>query len=1138
MKRYIIIPFFILLAFGLQAQFMENFTDGDFTDNPGWEGDTGRYVVSSSFELQNMDTVGSSSYLSVPAATADSTTWEFYFRLEFSPSTSNQMRAYLNASQSDLTGPQNAYFLQAGASGGDDALELYRQDGVGATLLLSTPAGSAATDPEIRVRVTRNQNQVWELLADLTGGTNFQSYGTITDGTHPMGQYFGFSNKYTSTRIDKFFFDDIAIAPLFSDVMPPVLVSANASEGTIISLQFNEPLDAATVEMVANYSLSPATNIISAMRDSDDPSRILLTVAPLESGTNYTITATGIADEAENIAGNQTQNFLFIETIVAEANDILINEIMADPAPQVGLPLVEFVELYNRSDKFINLENFTLSDANSSADPLPSFVLAPDGYVIICEATNVDALSGFGPVIGLGSLPALNNSEDRITLNNSDNDLIHSVLYKDDWYRDAQKAAGGWTLELINPNLFCVGADNWMASNDLDGGTPGRINSVLDNTPDNTPPAVVSATATSDRSLSILFSEFLSELEAEDPANYIITPGNFSPVSVTLDEEGSVITANFVNIFVDRQEYTLTVNSVSDCTGNNISTNNTASFAFFLTSPAERYDVIINEIYAAPTPSHGLPALEFVELYNRSDKAINLENYIFDEGSSSGNTLPFFVLLPDAYVILQKADAVFDDFSLYGDIIKLERFALTNGGETLTLIDPLNNIIDAVEYDDDWYVNGRSAGYSLERINSDNICTNSKADWSSSFADIGGTPGSQNDIFDQSRLNNEGPVLKKVYMDRDFSNQVILNFDQALDEMTVRDLDNYTLSPSNPSILNATLIGPLFNEVSISLNNSATAETIYTIAVALSSCKNNASTLDQSGRFAISEVIEAGDLILNEVLVNPLSNASRFIELYNKSDKVVDIRDLFLAKRIEFNAIGFDEEVETPCLFFPNEYIVLTPDPADILARYEVENPNALISTSVPSYDDDEDQIVLLTSESVIVDELAYTRSFNNALLDDRNGVSLERIDPNEATQNIGNWASAAETAGFATPTYQNSQFSERAGMIDGNKFISLEETTISPDGDGFQDALIIAYQTTDPGFLAKVNIYDARGRLVKKLNQQTLVAAEGSLKWDGSTDDEAKAPMGIYVLVAEFIHPDGRVQKDKETIVVAGRLE
>ena len=394
MIKHIIALFLILLSFSLPAQLVEDFSDGNFTSNPVWQGDTDVYIVNSNFRLQNMDTGSGSSFLSVPAATADSTTWEFYFRLDFAPSTSNQMRAYLNASQSDLTGPQDAYFLQVGASGSEDAIEFHRQDGVGSTLLLSSPPGTAATDPEIRVRVTRNQNQEWELLADFTGGTNFQSFGTITDGTHPLGQFFGFSNKFTSTRVDQFFFDDIIISPLFTDMTPPVLVSANAIDNTTIALQYNEPLNAASTEPTSNYSLIPNVNILSATLDGNDPSRVLLMVEPLTNGTNYSITATGIADSENNISSGQTQNFLFVQTVTVQPNDIIINEIMADPVPQVGLPLFEFVELYNRSSSFINLGEFTISDANSTADPLPDFILEPGSYLTL-SYTDLRVLGGW-----------------------------------------------------------------------------------------------------------------------------------------------------------------------------------------------------------------------------------------------------------------------------------------------------------------------------------------------------------------------------------------------------------------------------------------------------------------------------------------------------------------------------------------------------------------------------------------------------------------------------------------------------------------------------------------------------------------------------------------------------------------------
>lgn len=1139
MKVQIILLLLILFSPAAQAQFTDDFSDGNFTDNPVWQGDVSSYVINGDLELQNMDVTGSNTYLSVAVPTADSTTWEFYFRLDFAPSTSNQMRAYINASQAILTGPLDGYFLQVGASGSTDALEFRRQDGSGSTLLLSTPEGSAADSPEIRVRITRNDDQLWTLFADLSGGTDFQSYGSITDATHPQGTWFGFSNKYTSTRTDKFFFDDIKIGPLFMDTTPPELVRINAINATTIQLQYNEPLDPVAVENLTNYSLTPVTTLTGAMLDNTDPSLIILMVQSLTSGTTYTVSATGISDVEGNASPAQSDSFLFVETVSALANDILINEIMADPAPSVGLPDFEFVELYNRSTKFINLENFTLADANNNANPLPNFVLAPGTYVIICDSENVAEFTDFGMVAGVGDLPAFNNGEDRISLFNDSGDLIHTVRYFDEWYRDAEKAMGGWTLELINPNLFCLGSENWIASNDPQGGTPGQVNSVLDDTPDTTAPNVVSATPISDTELEIIFSETMSEASVENPANYRIEPGNLTPLSATIQTGRGGVSLVFATPFTDQQNATVTVTNVSDCVGNPIDDNNTADFTFFITQPAERYDIIINEIYGDPTPSHGLPELEYVELYNRSNKAINLQNYSLNEGSSNPSSFPFFVLRPGGYVILQKSD--FNNFNAFGDVIELSSFALSNSGELLVLNDPLGNTIDAVAYDDDWYFEGRDGGgYSLERINPDQTCNNDRTGWSSSFADVGGTPGTVNNILNQSNADETGPLLTKVYMDRIQPNTVILSFDEALNPADALTPGNYTISPSTAAVSAVRLTPPLFNEVQLQLDTEISPGTIYDLKINMNiaDCRNNTAENELSGRFAFSENIAAGDLVLNEILHNPYTSGSRFIELYNPSEKVMDVADLFLAKRLGPDSIGFDEVVETPCLIFPGDYLVLTPKPEDILERYTVENPYALVQADVPSYDDQEDQVVLLTLGSVIVDELAYTREFHNALLDDRNGVSLERVNPMTTTQNIGNWHSAAATAGFATPTYQNSQFSDQVSVPNDGQFVSIAETTLSPDGDGFQDALTITYKTPEPGFLANIRIYDTRGRLVKQLNRQTLLAAEGTLKWDGSTEDEEKARLGIYVLVAEFTHPNGTVQEDKETIVVAGRLE
>ena len=86
---------------------------------------------------------------------------------------------------------------------------------------------------------------------------------------------------------------------------PPVLLSANTIDNITIALEFNEPLNAASAEQTNNYALVPNVNILSANLDPSNPSRVLLTTEPLTNGTNYSITATGILDLENNIAGDQ-----------------------------------------------------------------------------------------------------------------------------------------------------------------------------------------------------------------------------------------------------------------------------------------------------------------------------------------------------------------------------------------------------------------------------------------------------------------------------------------------------------------------------------------------------------------------------------------------------------------------------------------------------------------------------------------------------------------------------------------------------------------------------------------------------------------------------------------------------------------
>ena len=58
---------------------------------------------------------------------------------------------------------------------------------------------------------------------------------------------------------------------------------------------------------------------------------------------------------------------------------------------------------------------------------------------------------------------------------------------------------------------------------------------------------------------------------------------------------------------------------------------------------------------ADPSPIRSLPNSEFIELYNRTNKILDLEGWQIDNGTTTGE-LPPHVLLPDSYLILAPID--------------------------------------------------------------------------------------------------------------------------------------------------------------------------------------------------------------------------------------------------------------------------------------------------------------------------------------------------------------------------------------------------------------------------------------------------------------------------------------------------
>ena len=231
---------------------------------------------------------------------------------------------------------------------------------------------------------------------------------------------------------------------------------------------------------------------------------------------------------------------------------------------------------------------------------------------------------------------------------NDQGDVIDSLVFDLSWYDDVTKSGGGWSLELVNPNLICQGAQNWRASTSQSGGTPASINSVYNGQLDTVGPQITQISYVGTSSILVEFDDVLGA-NATILSNYQVQPS--IPVQGVNLVSPSTIQIDLSTSMTNNTLYTVVISQLEDCTGNVVSSNLTNNtFTYVEIGLADKYDIVINEIMCDPSPVVGLPEVEYVELYNRSNKAFDLAGFTFNDGSV--RTLPSFILLPEAYVLL------------------------------------------------------------------------------------------------------------------------------------------------------------------------------------------------------------------------------------------------------------------------------------------------------------------------------------------------------------------------------------------------------------------------------------------------------------------------------------------------------
>lgn len=859
---------FFLLFFPalLLSQVTDNFSDGNFTQNPTWTGDDARFIVNADFQLQLKDTAAGTSYLGTANQPQADAEWRCYVRLAFSPSSNNFARYYLISDQPYLTLPLNGYFVQIGESGSGDALELFKQEGEIITSICRGIEGLIASSFAISIKITKNPQGVWKMYADPFANENYQLEAEGVDNSFTQTTTLGFVCTYTSSNSSKFYFDDVYAGPVVIDNTAPLWTNIWVTNDSTLMLAFDESLLLTSVVNLDHYE---ANNGLGKPRSAalieEDPTTIqLIFENKFPSGQTNLITVYGIQDLAENQMQAGSMEFVYYQ---AAQGDVVINEIMADPNPVVGLPDFEYLELYNTSPNSIDLTGWKLT-IGTTDKIFESGLIPSNGYLIVSKETAETELSPYGIFYGFSSF-TLTNAGQSLWLTNKEGLQIDQLTYSDQWYKDPDKADGGWALEQMNPKNYCSGSENWGASKDEKGGTPGTQNS-----------------------------------------NY-------------------------------------------------------------------------NEIVLSPAPAK------------------------------------------------------------------------------LTIL--ANNILQ-------------------------------------------------------------------------------LSFNQLMDKTQLQVLANYTVDNNMGNPQFTYLVPDDLRKIELYFETSFVEGQLYYLTVFknLTNCAGQPMKADTSLPFGLPETIGQQDIVINELLFNPWTDGVDYVELFNRSQKVLDLSGLSLGS-VRVSPPNPPDTTSYPLvteqqLITPGAYLVLTSSPDVVQNQYYTQNKEAFLRMeSFPAFNNDSGQVLLQLNGHELIDNFRYNEDMQFPLLNYVDGVALERINPDLSAANADNWHSAAESVGFGTPGYLNSQYLVQG---QGEDPVHLMPEIFSPDNDGYQDVITIEYQFEAAGYILNVLIFNSEGQKIRELVNNQYLGTSGMAIWDGIMDDNSKAPVGIYVFYIEVFDLDGNVKKYKKVGVLATNLQ
>ncbi len=706
-------------------------------------------------------------------------------------------------------------------------------------------------------------------------------------------------------------------------------------------------------------------------------------------------------DLDEYLDNNSKMVSVFGTEIIGTKDDLIINEIMYAPKS----PEPEWIELFNRSEKQITINNYQIADSKDTSNIIAqTTMIEPSGYLIITDDSSVSEIYPELEKFIILSLPTFNNSEDKIILLDSFGRTIDSVYYTSDWGGN-----NGKSLERIDAHNSSIDSSNWKENLTL--ATPGKINSVTQKefdvkivdafTSPKAPiinnPIKLNVKVKNSGKKSLEFKiDLFTDSNIDSVKENVIETSN----SLSLSAGDSLLYQfNFVDTVKFRRGYIFEISTIDDDVSNN---------TFYYTSipgyPSK--SILVNEIKYSPKNDEP----EWVELYNNSDYNIDLKDWTISDVLTTPISKKIFeeefIFPSKTFFVISKGNVIYNYYrNILSPVLELKFANLNNDKDGIVLKDNRSATIDSVLYTNK--IGGKN-GESIERVSLEFSSTNSN-NWKSSIDIENGTPGRINSVTSKDYdlvissistvpkfpIKNDKIKISVKIINRGNFNvdnfSAILSFGKNSPIQELEQINNLSLSKGDSLVitskLEVTISDTLFISAKIELPNDEDKTNNYLEGIVTSGFNKNS-------------------ILINEVMFNPKVGEPVWIEIINNSDSTININGWNIGD-LQTKNIIIDDDI----FLEPNKLLIIS----DFFQNSIFDEDVNVIQTNLPKFSSKKDAVIIYDFRNAVIDSMNYELP-NNIV----KGISLERISLDNFSNDLSNWIFSLSESG-SSPGNENS---------------------------------------------------------------------------------------------------------------------